>query len=160
MMSSNAVLLDYEFDETDVISAVNELKTNTSPGPDKFPAVLLKRILHAVAKPLQRILHQTIHMNEIPKILTSSIVCPIYKPGKDRKEPSSYRPISLTSVIMRAFEKVIKKQLVAYFEENSFINESQKGRSCLTQLLKHYDEILTDMEEETQVNVLYVDFEK
>ena len=57
-----------------------------------------------------------------------------------------------------------KKQLVAYFEENNLINESQhgfrKGRSCLTQLLKHYDEILTDMEEGTQVNVLYVDFEK
>jgi len=65
---------------------------------------------------------------------------------------------------MRSFEKVIKKQLVSYFEGNSLINDSQhgfrKGRSCLTQLLTHYDEVLRQIEEGNQVNVLYVDFEK
>jgi len=65
---------------------------------------------------------------------------------------------------MRSFEKVIKKQLVSYFEGNNLINDSQhgfrKGRSCLTQLLTHYDEVLRQIEEGNQVNVLYVDFEK
>ena len=65
---------------------------------------------------------------------------------------------------MRAYEKVIKRQLVAYFEDNNLINDSQhgfrKGRSCLTQLLTHYDEILRQIEEGHQVNVLYIDFEK
>ena len=143
---------------------MNELKQNTSSGPDKFPAILLKRTITSVAKYLVLIMQQTINLDEIPKILTSSIVCPIFKPGKDRKEPSSYRPISLTSVIMRSFEKVIKRQLVAYFEENNLINDSQhgfrKGRSCLTQLLTHYDEILRQIEDGNQVNVLYIDFEK
>ena len=155
---------DFELDEMNLINAIRELKENTSPGPDKFPSMLLKRIIHSVSNPLLRILQQTVDMNEIPPLLTSSIVCPIYKSGKDRREPSSYRPVSLTSVIMRAFEKVIKKQLVSYFEENNLINDSQhgfrKGRSCLSQLLKHYDDILRKMEEGNQVNVLYIDFEK
>jgi len=146
------------------IVPVNELKQNTSPGPDKFPSLLLKKTVTSVVKQLVLILQQTITLNEIPKILTSSIVCPIFKSGKDRKEPSSYRPISLTSVIMRSFEKVLKRQLVDYFEENNLINNSQhgfrKGRSCLTQLLEHYDEILRQIEEGNQVNVLYIDFEK
>jgi len=155
---------DFHLDEGGLKDAVKELKNNTSSGPDKFPAILLKRIIHSVCNPLQQILQQTIDMGEIPVILTSSIVCPIYKAGKDRKEPSSYRPVSLTSVIMRVFEKVIKKQMVDYFEKNNLINDSQhgfrKGRSCLTQLLTHYDEILRQIEEGHQVNVLYIDFEK
>ena len=157
---TNTEISDFTLNETDLITAVNELKVNTSPGPDKFPAILLKKIIHTVSEPLLQILQQTIDLDEIPTILTSSIVCPVYKTGKDRKEPASYRPISLTSIIMRAFEKIIKKQLVAYFEENTLINDSQhgfrKGRSCLTQLLTHYDEILKQIEEGNQVNVLYI----
>jgi len=65
---------------------------------------------------------------------------------------------------MRTFEKVIKNQLVAHFEDNNLINDSQhgfrKGRSCLTQLLTHYDEVLRQIEDGNQVNVLYIDFEK
>jgi len=65
---------------------------------------------------------------------------------------------------MRAFEKIVKTQLVQYFEENELFNDSQHGfrqsRSCLSQLLNFYDEILKQMEDGSQVDVLYIDYEK
>ena len=72
--------------------------------------------------------------------------------------------MAVTSVLMRLFEKIVREQLIEHLEANNLINDAQHGfrqqRSCLTQLLVHYDEILMKMEEGFQVDVIYCDFEK
>jgi len=62
---TDSEISDFILDEATLISAVKELKQNTSPGPDKFPSILLKQIIHTVSKPLTQILQQTIDLNEI-----------------------------------------------------------------------------------------------
>ena len=162
--NNNAEINEFQVTEEHLEAAVNQMNPNTSSGPDNFPSILLKHTISTTMKPLLTILRQIIASGHIPKILKSSIICPVYKPGKDRSKPSSYRPICLTSVIMRTFEKIIKSQLVQFFEENQLFNDSQHGfrqsRSCLSQLLNFYDEILRQMEDGSQVDVLYVDYEK
>ena len=64
---------------------------------------------------------------------------PLHK--KDRALPTNYRPISLTSHIVKIFERVIRKTLVDYLEINGLICNGQhgfrSGCSCLTQLIHH-----------------------
>jgi len=62
------------------------------------------------------------------------------------------------------FEKVIQKRMLEYLEMNGLINEAQHGfrptRSCLTQLILYYDDILNEIESGAEVDSIYCDFEK
>ena len=78
--------------------------------------------------------------------------------------PANYRPVALTSHIMKVFERVIRRWLVAHLEESDLLPEGQHGfrakRSCLTQLLSYWDNILDHMEKGKGVDAVYTDFAK
>ena len=64
-----------------------------------------------------------------------SIVIPILKDGKDSKAPSSYRLISLISVVCKLMEKMVNNHLVFFLEKNNLLYKFQsgfrKGRSIM-----------------------------
>ena len=62
-----------------------------------------------------------------------------YKGGrKDRQNPTSYRPISLTSCVARLMEKLLNTQILKYLQSHSLIFQHQSGflpnHSTVTQL--------------------------
>ena len=75
-------------------------------------------------------------------------ITPIFKNG-DKSDPENYRPISLTSHLIKIFERVIRNKLVCHLESNSILSNKQHGfrksRSCLTHLLKHIDDIIQSL---------------
>ena len=58
----------------------------------------------------------------------------------------------------------MRKNLVHYLEDNNLLSNKQhgfrKGRSCLTQLLKHYDKILINYLNNAKTDVIYLDYAK
>ena len=68
----------------------------------------------------------------------------VFKSG-DRTVPSNYRPISLASVIIKVFERVIRKQIVTFLISNGHLNPTQHGFrggcSCLSALLRVFDDV-------------------
>ena len=52
----------------------------------------------------------------VPNDWKKAIVKPIFKKGS-ASDPNSYKPISLTSVICKVFETIIKNQLLDYLNE-------------------------------------------
>jgi hypothetical protein len=66
--------------------------------------------------------------------------------------------------MIKIFERVIRNQLVSYLEMNSLLSSNQhgfrKGRSCLTQLLGHIDNILQNLNDGIETDVIYLDFAK
>ena len=72
--------------------------------------------------------------------------------------------MALTSHITKIYERVVRRRLVAHLEENNLLPEGQHGfrskRSCLTQLLSYWDNILEQLEEGKGVDVVYTDFAK
>lgn len=90
-------------------------------------------------------------------------IIPIHK-GGDRGLPVNYRPVTLTSHLIKIFEKILRKHIVHHLEQNDLFNESQhgfrSGRSCLSQLLEHYDKVLTHLEAGYNVDTIYLDFSK
>ena len=51
---------------------------------------------------------------------------PTFKKG-DKSDPSNYRPISLTSHLIKIFERVIRHKIVSHLEANDLISRKQHG---------------------------------
>ena len=62
------------------------------------------------------------------------------------------------------FEKILRRHVVKFMNENNLFNDNQhgfrSGRSCLSQLLEHFDQILDLLESGGNVDVIYLDFSK
>lgn len=156
-------LRDIDFTEKDIIDMIDELSPNAAAGPDGVPAILLKKCKEQLAKPLFMLYRSSLDEGIIPQSLKSANIIPIHK-GGSRGEANQYRPIALTSHIIKIFEKIIRRYLVSYLEKRLLLNMNQHGfrtgRSCLSQLLTHFDKILDALENDSNVDVIYLDFSK
>ena len=151
------------FTEEDFISAIKEIGSNSAPGPDDIPAVLLKNCAAPLSVPLFLIWSSSFSLGQVPECYRTSIVCPIHKKG-DKVSPENYRPISLTSHVIKTFERIIRNKMVHYLETNNILSKNQhgfrSGRSTLSQLLSHINDIITGLCNEEDTDSIYLDYEK
>lgn len=146
-----------------VQKSINDLSLNSAAGPDQFPSILLKRCAEELSIPLTTLYNTSLGNGEFPDKLKYAKVTPIYK-GGSRNEPKNYRPVALTTHISKVLEKIIAKHLIKYLEDTGLMNINQHGfragHSCLTQLLAHYEKVLQSLENNWDVDVVYLDFAK
>ena len=156
-------LNDIELTEKDIIDAIGELKMNSAAGPDGIPAIFLINTKISIANPLKMILRKSLDEQKIPDIFKLAYVTPIHKGGSKLK-PEQYRPVSLTSHVMKIFERVIKRNIMKHLTEQNLINSGQHGfvpgRSTQTQLLQHYCDIFETLSEDTRIDTIFLDFAK
>ena len=90
-------------------------------------------------------------------------ITPLFKNGS-RNKPANYRPVSLTSAVCKLLETLIRDHMVEFLVKYKLINISQhrflKARSCLTNLLCFLEEITKWVDDGSQVDVVYLDFQK
>ena len=88
---------------------------------------------------------------------------PLFKKGSKRK-CENYRPISLTSIVCKLLESIVKDEIVKYLDQYNLIKDSQhgftSGKSCLTNLLDFFETITKDLDEVGSVDLIYLDFAK
>ena len=156
-------LWDIAFNEDDIMIAIDELSPSAAPGPDKFPAILLKNCKEVLSQPLHHIWRKSLSLGQYPRDMKLADVIPIHK-GGSQGSASNYRPVALTSHLSKVFEKVVRKFTVAFLEEHNLFNPTQHGfrlgRSCLSQFIDHYDHITQLLEKGENVDVIYLDFAK
>ena len=149
--------------ESDVLHTIEKIKVNKTPGPDKISPRILKEVKHQISKPLSILFNKSLTVGKVPSDWKRANVTPIFKKG-DKSQPGNYRPISLTSVVCKLMETIIRDNMVKFFEVNKIINNSQHGfrskRSCLTNLLDFFHYIFDVYDESRSVDVIYLDFQK
>ena len=87
------------------------------------------------------------------------------KPGKPNyHNPSSYRPISLTSVLSTCMERIIVTRLYSYVEHNNHIDAEQEGfrkfYSTSMALLRLVQNIYDGLNENDSTVCVFIDMEK
>ena len=86
----------------------------------------------------------------------------IYMGSRNKSE--NYRPVSLTSVICKLLERLIKDHMVEFLVKHKLLNSSQHGflkaRSCLTNMLCFLEEITKWIDVGSPVDIIYLDFQK
>ena len=149
--------------EEDFITAINLIPPNAASGPDKFPITILKECKKELAKPLCILWKRSLETGEIPSKYLEQTIVPIFKKGT-KGDPANYRPVSLTSHIIKIFERIVRKKLVEYCVANNIIVAQQygfcSGKSCTTQLLSHFEKILEILDNNANADVIYLDFSK
>ena len=156
-------LSNIEIKEEDFREAITSLSTNAAAGPDGFPAILLKKCKENLAKPLTLLWRKSLSDGVVPDKLKTALITPIHK-GDSKSIAANYRPIALTSHLIKLFEKVLRKHIILHMNSNNLFNDSQhgfrSGRSCLSQLLEHFDTVLSILDDEMNADVVYLDFAK
>jgi len=146
-----------------VLKHLQGLKPDKSPGPDMIHPRVLKECAHQLAYPLFCLFRRSLDEGNIPKDWKSGNVIPVYKKGS-RTSVDNYRPVSLTSVICKVMEKLLRKPLLDHMFDNDFISDSQHGfipgRSCTTQLLEVLDKWTDILDSGGALDVIYLDLAK
>ena len=139
------------------------LRNTSAPGPDGIRPSMLKQFASVLASPLCRIFQQSLREGVVPEDWRCANVTPIYKSG-GKSKVGNYRPISLTSILCKVMESILKDALMNHLLSNVLLKSSQHGfmkrKSCLTNLIEYLDKLTTLIDEGHSVDVLYLDFSK
>ncbi len=157
------VLSDVYFHPGIVERKIDGLKDGSAPGPDKLSTKMLKLMRPFLSYPLAVIYNRSMQEGKVPQDWKDANVCPIHKKGK-KQEPGNYRPVSLTSIICKMMESVIKDELIDFLEKYSKLRPHQSGfrrnRSCVTNLLQYINKVGELVDQGHKVNSVYYDFSK
>ncbi|KAL5271503.1 hypothetical protein ACHWQZ_G001943 [Mnemiopsis leidyi] len=76
-------------------------------------------------------------------------------------------PDGIPAILLKRFkvyERVVRKHMVQYLEANNLLSDKQHGfrfnRSCLTQMLDHFDSIFEGLTKGNDTDSIYLDFAK
>ena len=151
------------FTSQSILDKLSNLNITKSPGPDLLHPRVLYEIRREISQPLQIIFTTSLHSGKLPMEWKSANVVAIHKKG-NKYEPSNYRPVSLTCIICKLMESIIRDNIMSYFFNNDFFSNKQygfiKGRSTVLQLLRIMDDWTCQLESGSQIDVIYTDFQK
>ena len=152
---------DIQFEEQDVYVILKNLDPNKAPGPDKIHGKVLKSCAKSLAIPLTILFRTSYYTCTIPKDWKSANIVPVFKKGC-KNNICNYRPISLTSLVMKVYERVIRSELLP--KVIAKIDKRQHGflpsKSCETQLIPYYDMLAQNLNKGSRTDVIYFDFAK
>jgi hypothetical protein len=161
--NSETDMTNLELSNADVRTALQQLKLRKSPGPDGIYPDIVKPLAGIIDQAVCDLFNESRITGRIPCDWKSATVVAIYKGGQ-RSKASNYRPVSLTSVLCKCLERLVRNHICKHLVTNNLLSAAQhgflKGRSCLTNLLFFLDEITRRLEEGRQVEVCYLDFSK
>ena len=162
-IENNSILDEVFICSDDVKRELTRLNIYKSFGPDQVHPKLLKalasddKFIQAVTQLFAKCTNQGV----LPKVWKEATVVALFKSGK-KTEPLNYRPVSLTCIICKVYEQIIRTQIVGFLEgkiskhQHGFV----QGKSCLTNLLETFDTIFHMLGEGAPVDILYFDFSK
>lgn len=98
-----------------------------APGPDSIPFAMLKNLPNSAKRKLLDLFNDCFHKRIFPSSWRQAILFPVLKPGKQRDDINSYRPLSMTDCVCKVDEKMKCNRLTWYLERHDLLNESQFG---------------------------------
>ena len=148
-----------------LVTFLNFLKRGKTPGPDTIHNEVLRlgtttSLFHHLA----RLFTSSIQLGHIPTARKIATLHMILKPDNLPSLTTSYRPISLISLIVKLFETVIEQRLRSHLEHIGFINKHQSGfrkaKSTDDHLFRPSQSIIESFNRGEHVVAAFLDVEK
>ena len=104
---TDSFISDIVVTENKVKSLLKQLNISKSTGPDNFHPRFLKETAENISYPITILFNKSLSEGILPSDWKLANVTCIYKSG-DKTQSSNYRPISITSILCRLLESIIK----------------------------------------------------
>ena len=154
-------VFDIDFNHVNIRHLLCKINTNKAHGPDGIHGKLLKNCAVGLAYPLSLMFRLCYKKGILPQEWKLGHIVPIFKKG-DKHVVSNYRPISLTSLVMKTFERIVRDKILDTV--GHMINDRQHGflprRSCATNMIGLCDSLALSLNSNINSDVIYFDFAK
>lgn len=135
-----------------------------TPGKDGICYSMLGHMEDVTLGILLRLFNMVWNAGKLPLIWKQAVIVPIPKPGKDPSDPTSYRPIALTSQLGKTMERMVTDRLDYYIESKGLLSPHQsgfcKGRGTMDSVLCLESVIRKAQSNKESVIAVFFDFEK
>ena len=152
---------DIDLSASRVKPILDNLDINKAQGPDAISGAVLKNCSETLAYPLSILFNLSYNTGYIPQEWKLANVVPVHKKD-DKNKVSNDMPISLTSLVMKVFERILYDELLTRTIDK--IDTHQYGflrnRSCNSNLLLFTESIARSLLEKIGTDVIYFDFAK
>lgn len=118
--------LDYRITETEIRTAIKQLKTNKAPGLDRITNEMIRTGADVFIPCLYKLFNEVFSSGMYPKSWASGFVKPLHKKG-DPRMPDNYRGITISSSVAKLFNIILNERLNDYLENNNCIDQCQIG---------------------------------
>ena len=158
---SNDDNYDIMFSPSKIFDLLSKINSNKAKGPDGIHGKVLKNCAASLAYPLTVLFKLSYNTGIIPREWKLGNVVPIHKKGA-KENIENYRPISLTSLIMKTFERILKDKILLL--TNDLLDQRQHGflakKSCTTNMVGFCDSLALSLNDCVRTDVVYFDFSK
>lgn len=145
----------------EVKQCIKEMKSGRSPGPGNIAVELIKCGGTALVDRIAKLMNTCLQQQRIPLEWKTSHMVALYKKG-DRRDPNSYRGLSINCTFSRLFGKIIQKRLRQNIGHK--IGEDQSGftpgRSCTDNLFTIQQLLEKKIAKEDEVHIAFIDLLK
>ena len=167
--SNYNVDIDYTNDDSFEVSfchrkirkLLSNINSNKACGPDAIHGKILKNCAVSLAYPLSLLFKISYNTGGIPREWKLAHVVPVHKKGS-KENIENYRPISLTSLVMKTFERLLKDEILLH--TSHLLDSRQHGflsnKSCTTNMAGFCDSLALSLNEGHRTDVVYFDFSK
>ena len=113
-----------EITADEAIDTCAHLPTGKSPGPDRLPNALYKRLSTVLGPILAKVFNEARKTGALPPSLKQGLVSILYK-KKDREDIRNYRPITLLNGDYKVFTRILTRRTNKAVTE--FVSQNQAG---------------------------------
>jgi endonuclease/exonuclease/phosphatase family metal-dependent hydrolase len=158
---SNDNDFDISFCHRHIRKLLSDINSNKANGPDGIHGKILKFCAVSLSYPLSILFNLSYNTGSIPSEWKLANVVPIHKKGS-KEDVENYRPISLTCLVMKIFERILKGKIIG--QTNHLLDERQHGflsqKSCTTNMVNFSDNLALSLNDCVRTDVVYFDFSK
>ena len=146
--------------EESVRSFFRKQNTRKAPGPDRVSPSVLKACAEQLAPVFADIFNRSLDLCTVPDCFKSATIVPVPKRAKV-SSLNDYRPVALTSVVMKVLERIVLSQLKSatnhLLDPLQFAYRSGRSVDDAVSLLMHY--LLNHADKpKSYARILFIDF--
>ncbi|MBA3724599.1 MAG: hypothetical protein H0W89_06995 [Candidatus Levybacteria bacterium] len=155
-------LSDAEWVIGETRSACKYVKLNTALGPDQIHPLFLRHGSHQLHLFLTQLFNLIWSSGLVPSSWKLANIVSLYKGSGSKTDPVNYRPISLTSVLARMFERMVKPRLMSIIDPklHTFQFGFRTGRSTYDNLYLSQLFIQSALERKNPLPCAFLDISK
>ncbi|KAK3094441.1 hypothetical protein FSP39_001785 [Pinctada imbricata] len=122
----NSTWKDTHITKKEVLTILEDLNVNRSSGPDGLHPKAIEEIREVIAEPLTIMFNQSLLEGKVPEAWKLGKIVALFKKGV-KSDPGNYRHVSLTSVICKIMDKLVRNRIVHHMKIYKLFSKNQFG---------------------------------